>query len=116
MANMHMMGLDGTEFDVIFHFAVPNSNNTSGVNWQVVVLRMGYGTTQLPDGDGTLGTISSAEKASIAAGALAEVRQRVKPTTASFPTGAQLDAMFLAAQTAWQADMLLRYARYGGTR
>lgn len=116
MANMHLILIDGNEFDVVFHFAVPATNNTSNVPWSTVVLRNGYGTTQLPDGDGTAGTIGAAEKTGITSGSIAEVRKRVKPGTPSFPTGAQLDAIFAAEQTAWQNDMLAKYARYGGTR
>ena len=116
MSNMHLMAIDGNEFDVVFHFAVPNTTNTSGVNWRTVVLRQGYGTTELPDGDGTGGTISAAEKTSITSGALVEVRKRVKPGTAAFPTGAQLDAIFAAEQAAWQSDFQSKYARYGGAR
>ena len=115
MADMHLMGLDGAEFDVVFHFAVPNTNNTSGVNWRMVALRNGFGTTSLPDGDGTGGTISAAEKTNVLAGALAEVRQRVKPPNGAFPNSAALDAIFIAAQSAWQAEFQARFARYGGT-
>lgn len=55
------------------HFAVPNTNNAVGVNHRTALINSGLGgTTILPDGDGSDGTISPAEKTSIENGELFE--------------------------------------------
>lgn len=115
MANIHVLAMDGSEFTAAFHLAIPNSNNTAGVNWRTVVLRNGYGTTILPDGDGTLGTISAAEKSDIQSGAVVEIVETVKPA-GGFPNGAALDAAHEAIRTRFLADFQAHYARYGTTR
>ena len=80
MANLHILTRDGDEFNVVAHVPVPNTNNSAGVNWRTALLRSGLGgTTRLPDGDGTGGTISAAEKASITTGAVYEVQTTIKP-------------------------------------
>lgn len=114
MANVHVQTLDGQEVSVVMHFAVPNANNAAGVNWRTIAARF-FGTTALPDGDGTAGTISAAEKTSIQSGALVEQSQIFKLGTNN-PTGPQIDAAHAAAQSAWQADFQARYNRYGFTR
>ncbi len=114
MSNIHIMTVDGPEVGVVLHFAIPATNNASAVPWRTITTRF-FGTTSLPDGDGTAGTISAAEKASIAAGALVEVATTFKLGNNN-PTGAALDAAFAAAQTAWVADFSTRYNRYGTTR
>lgn len=114
MANVHVLTIDGNEVSVVMHFAVPSANNAAGVNWRTIAARV-FGATTLPDGDGTAGTISAAEKTSVQSGALVEQAQVFKIGTSS-PTGAQIDAAFSSAQTAWVADFQNRYARYGTTR
>ena len=114
MANIHILTLDGAEVSTLMHFAVPATNNTAGTPWQTIAARI-FGKTVLPDGDGTQGTISAAEKASIVSGALVEQANIIKLGTSS-PNGAQLDAAFAAAQSAFQATFQATYQRYGQTR
>lgn len=116
MANIHVLAMDGSEFTAAFHLAIPNTNNTAGVNWRTAVLRNGYGTTVLPDGDGTLGTISASEKSDIQSGAVVEIVETVKPADGAFLNGAALDAAHTAIRTKFLADFQARYARYGTTR
>jgi hypothetical protein len=116
MANMHVLSLDGSEFTAVFHIAVPATNNAAGVPWQTVILRVGGGgTTTLPDGDGTLGTISAAEKAQILAGSIVEI-VRVNHWNAAFPSGAQLDAIFTQVSADFTALMQAKFSQYGRTR
>ncbi len=75
MADIHI--LDGTgggnSWTVVAHLDVPDTNNAVGVNYRTALVNSGRGgTTVLPDGDGTLGTINSTEKTNITAGAVFE--------------------------------------------
>ena len=115
MADLHILSQDGREFTAAYHLAIPASNNSAGVSWRTVVLRTGGGTTTLPDGDGTEGTIAAAEKALIESGALVEL-VRTERWEAGWPTGAQLDAIHARVSAEYQSDMLARYAHYGETR
>ena len=100
MADMHVMATEGGRYSVVCHFAIPDTNNTAGVNWRVVALRHGGGVTELPDGDGTLGTISAAEKAQITSGAVIEVRRLFKSFGAA-AQGATLDKLYASAKADW---------------
>jgi len=61
------------QWRVVRHFDVPPGNNSAGVPWSDALVNSGQGgTTVLPDGDGTGGTISIAEKAFIEAGVIHE--------------------------------------------
>jgi hypothetical protein len=116
MASAHFISMDGLEFTAVFHIPTPVGNNTSGVPWSTIALRFGGGAvSSLPDGDGTLGTISAAEKASLANGSLIELTKVIRWNSA-FPTGPQADAIFATVSSAFLADMQTRYARYGATR
>lgn len=114
MSNIHVLTFDGRAFTAVFHVAVPATNNASGAPWRTIAARF-FGSTGLPDGDGTLGTISAAEKTQIVAGELVEVRRNIKwgPNT---PTGAQLDALFTRVSNEVLGDFQATYARYGATR
>lgn len=114
MSNIHITTMDGNEVTAVLHFVIPGTNNQDGVPWRTIAARF-YGTTTLPDGDGTLGTISAAEKNSIVAGALVEQVLVFKLAT-GLPTGAQMDARFTAEQTSFQQAMQARFAHYGLTR
>ncbi len=66
---------DGKSWRAVFHFDVPNVSNSVGVNIRTALVNSGIGLntdtnrrTILPDGDGTNGTISSAEKALLDSG------------------------------------------------
>ncbi|KKN26051.1 hypothetical protein LCGC14_0878570 [marine sediment metagenome] len=64
---------------VAMHFPVPAGNNAAGVPWRGALVASGIGgTTVLPNGDGTGGTISAADKALIQSGALLEHVESVR--------------------------------------
>jgi len=115
MANIHILSMDGTEFTAAFHIAIPATNNSAGCPWRTVVLRNGSGTTILPDGDGTLGTISAAEKTQIVTGAVVEV-VKVNRWNSAFPTGPQLDAIAAEVASDYTNNMQAKFNRYGMTR
>lgn len=64
---------DGNAYNVIFHVPIPSGNNRVGVSYQAALIASGIGgTTVMAEGNGT-GLITTAEKASIASGAVLEV-------------------------------------------
>lgn len=73
MADMHVLtGTDG-RWQVVMHFPVPGGNNIAGVSWSEAVKNSGLGgSTGLPDGDGTDGTIGATEKTAVLAGTVLE--------------------------------------------
>lgn len=77
MADMHILTANNNgQFRVVMHFPVPSGNNSAGVAWVDAVVNSGFGgTTTLPDGDGTGGTVDTApggEKDDIESGAVFE--------------------------------------------
>lgn len=114
MSNIHIQTIDGSEVTAVLHFAVPATNNTAGTPWRTIAARV-FGKTMLADGDGTLGTISAAEKSAIVAGSVVEQTQTFK-LGQGFPTGAQMDAAFSAAQSAFLSALQASYQQYGLTR
>ena len=78
MSDMHVLTeVASGRFTIVMHFAVPIGNNSVGVPWSVALINSGIGgTTSLPDGDGTAGTINTAtEKIDIKAGTVFEHRK-----------------------------------------
>lgn len=76
MANWHALTgtPDGNSYAIAYHLPIPNTNNRVGINYRTALVNSGLGgKTVLPDGDGTGGTISTAEKADITSGAVFEV-------------------------------------------
>lgn len=122
MANMHVLGSAPGGYTIICHFAIPATSNDAGLAHRTAyVRRVGTLTTVLPDGDGTLGTISSAEKTSLTqtTPTLAEVPKIFQiPSDWDALSGAnknaRLDAWFTVAQTEWQNSQadVLRYWGY----
>ena len=73
MADMHVLAGSGGRWQVVMHFAVPGGTNAAGVLWSDVLTNSGIGgSTILPDGDGTGGTIDATEKVAIVAGTVLE--------------------------------------------
>jgi len=74
MADIHIVAGDGGRgWRIVCHIPVPNTNNSSNVNWRTAVVNSGQGgSTELPTGDGTAGTISGAEKTQVETGELLE--------------------------------------------
>lgn len=119
MANLHILQRSGAEVQVIAHVAIPNSNNAVGVNWRTAIINSGVGgRTSLPDGDGTAGTISAAEKAQIASGAIYEVDATIRPQGVAngAPLNAFLDTEFARITAEVQAEFQARLNYYGATR
>lgn len=101
MANWHSLSgtVDGNSFLIVYHVPIPIANNRASVSYRTALVNSGIGgKTQLPDGDGTLGTISAAEKTSIQSGALYEYSEYF-PTNPG-QTLAQLQAAVDAKFTA----------------
>lgn len=118
MANSHV--LEQTQpgkYRVVHHLPIPAANNPAGISYQVVIaaevaarVEAGGRASALPNGDGTAGTISPAEKAQIVSGAIYElVREEKGQTTAS---AANIYALRSADIL---ADLQTRYAQYGRT-
>jgi hypothetical protein len=101
MANWHALTgtSDGNSFRIVFHLPIPSALNRANVNYRTAVVNSGQGgKTALPDGDGTGGTISAAEKASIVAGALYEHVEDFPTSPGETATAlqARIDARFTA--------------------
>lgn len=110
MANSHILEqIAPGRFRVVYHIAIPNSNNGAGVPWRAcVAASVGLIVSVLPDGDGTGGTISTAEKAQITSGAVYEiVREEKGQTLAAFA------GMFAQRSAEILAELQARYAQYG---
>lgn len=114
MSNMHVLTIDGAEVTLVMHYAIPASNNAAGVPYRVIMARF-FGTTQLPDGDGSAGTITAAERAQIVAGEMVEAVATLKLGDSN-PSGAQLDAFHTAQRSAFLAEIQAKYLCYGFTR
>lgn len=121
MSDMHVLtGNNGNAWTVVMHFDTPAGNNVVGVPWADAVVNSGLGgTTVLPDGDGTNGTISAAEKTAIEAGTVFEhsVSFLMESGGTSNPELlATLDALYAVANSNQQAAVgsVLRY--FGFTR
>ena len=113
MANLHVLEQIGPgRFRVVLHVAIPVGNNPAGFPWRTAVAAHvdAAKPSVLPDGDGTAGTISAAEKAQIISGAVLEVvREEKGQTTAS---AANIYALRSAAIL---AELQVRYNQYGRT-
>jgi len=112
MANSHILDqIAPGRFRVVYHVSIPAGNNAAGVPWRTcVAANVGVSPSVLPDGDGTNGTISAAEKAQIMSGAVAEVIRDEKGQSLAAFAGmfAQRSAEILAALQA-------RFQQYGRT-
>lgn len=125
MANMHVRTINGQSAEIVCHFAIPNTNNDAGLNF-----RTAYGrtfavqqATVLPDGDGTLGTISGAEKTAVNAAVptVAELlRTFVFPGDWAVLNGTQrnarLDEWYASQLAEWTALNAARLQFHGYTR
>ena len=81
MANGYVQYTSSGIFRLVVHVSIPAGNNAAGLPWRTAVLRYapGAGTTVLPDGDDTLGTIGTAEKTNVVSGAVLEVGDNFDP-------------------------------------
>jgi len=114
---MHILTKNGPEYTIAFHIPVPNTNNLAGVSYRTALVRSGIGgVTSLPDGDGTGGTISAAEKTAImTTGSVFEVVEVVRFDSDEDGTQlALLQAKFAQIQAREQTrlqDVLAQYGR-----
>jgi hypothetical protein len=119
VAKAHVLDTSGGLTRVAYHIDVPAGTNTVGTSWSAVLINSGIGgTTVLPDGAGTGGTISVTEKTAITAGTVYEVVDRV-----SIPAGlntaqanAYLDALHAAKTVEVQSQIQSRTGMFGFTR
>ena len=122
MANYHVLtgSPDGNAFRIVFHISVPGvGNNRANVQWRTALANSGLGgTTILRSGDGTGGTISPAELASIQAGELYEVVEDVPthPGETAVQYQARLDALYKALVSRTQGALQGRLTYFGHTR
>jgi hypothetical protein len=118
MSNVHVLEQSGGLYRMAFHIAIPTGTNSAGLTWQAVLIKSGLGgTTVIPDGTGTDGGISSAEKAAIAAGSLFEVVDQVNIGNLSGGAIATfIYARFAARTTEAQARLAAQLAWYGQVR
>ena len=114
MANIHILDNQAGRVLLVLHIAIPAGNNSAGMAWRAALLRTGGGTTMLPDGDGTLGTISAAEKASVLAGAIYEVM--INPKRFVGAAGPALDALHTQVSSETLAGLQVSLANFGATR
>ena len=114
MSNVHVLTQRNGVIRMAFHVPIPNSSNPRGVNYRTALInsRIG-GQTSLPDGDGTGGTISTAEKTSVISGAVYEYVIDIKraPTT-----NAEVDALFTKISGEVQAGLQAQLDNFGYTR
>jgi hypothetical protein len=119
MANWHVTTgtADGNSYRVAFHIGVPATKNRAGLDYAAVLLKSGSGASILPDGDGTVGTISPDEKAAIESGALQEIVEEIatNPSELKAAFKARLDARFNELQTAAKATLAARLNYFGLT-
>ena len=114
MANTHVLTATGNTITLVLHIAIPATSNSVGVPWRTALTRSGIGgTTILPDGDGTGGTISTLEKADISSGAIYELVTSPKRMTT---TNAALDAFYAKVSAEILAGLQTQLAFYGHTR
>ena len=74
-----LTGNGSGDWTIVMHFPVPDVNNAAGINFRTALANSGIGLntdtgrrTILPTGDGTGGTISTAEEALLDSGAVFE--------------------------------------------
>jgi hypothetical protein len=122
MANYHVLeGVgDGNAYRVTYHIAVPGTgNNRAGTQWRAALANSRLrSVSDLPDGDGTGGTISAAEKASLASGALFEYtrQEATRPGETANQFRDRLDAGYPALVALVQAELQSRLSYFGFIR
>ena len=124
MADLHALDKDATgqHQRVAFHFPIPDLPNAAGLSYRTALILSGIGgTTILAEGDGKLGTISAAEKAAIAAGAVFESVESLPPQyvtgDGSLPAKVSGTLLYVHAKRkkAVLAELTARLERYGQT-
>ena len=97
---------------VVMHFPVPAGNNAAGLPWRTALVRSGIGgTTILPDGDGTLGTISAIDGAKIVSGELLEHVESVRLGAGNVQAAAE--ELYNSRKALKQEQLQARLNQYG---
>ena len=113
MADVHVMETSGGRTRLVLHVSIPVANNAAGVAYRTALINSNIGgMTSLPDGDGTNGTISAAEKASLASGALYEAVVSIKRADV---TGPGLNALFAKQAPEIRTELQGRLVNFGGS-
>ncbi len=122
MADMHATTGNQHGWAVVLHVDIPDTNNDVGLNYRTALITSGLGgSTSLPDGDGTGGTISAAEKALIESGAVVEHAETLRLESGG-QSAAQLRVTLREMYAAQSASILaelqkkLRYFGYTEAR
>ncbi len=127
MAKAHVLTTQGQVSRVAFHISIPAAgNNGAGIQWRTAVKNSGVafpegkaGTTILPDGDGTGGTISSTEKTDLVNGLIVEAVSNDVTIPSGLTTAqanAFLDDLHAAKAAEVQAIIQARLQYFGYTR
>ena len=122
MSNVHVLETSGQSATLVYHFPIPATSNTVGVPWRTAYARYkgsvvaGVFTapsSALPTGDGSGGSITSAEAAKIASGEIAEIVHTEKNRPSS---NAQLDELWAKRLAQFQDEMADKLSFYGYSR
>jgi len=118
MAEIHVLTGNGDSWNVVFHIPIPVLNNAVGQPYRTVLVNSGIGgSTVLGEGTGP-GQITTAEKASIQAGAVYEVSLSY-PFESGGTTPAQLlatvRALYQREKTRLLAELQARLRYFGYT-
>ncbi len=104
-------------FKIAYLIPIANTNNRSGVNYRTALLNSGIGgKTVRPDGDGTAGTISAADKSAITSGAAYEYVEEfpTNPALNVSQLAAAVDARYTALTTSVPAELANILQYFGG--
>jgi hypothetical protein len=120
VANWHALtgSPDGNSFRIVYHVAIPATLNRAGISYQTALVNSGLGgKTTLPDGDGTSGTISAAEKTQVQAGSLYEYAEdfATNPGEAAAALQARVDARYTALVSLVQGWLAKQLTYFGYT-
>lgn len=123
MANMHVLTAANGVYRVVAHIPVPTGNNSAGIAWRTAIVASGIGgRTVLPAGDGTGGTISSAESTAITSTGsvyedVADVDATLRGVLTTAPQlAAFLDAWYTARSAELTAQFQAQLKWWGQTR
>jgi hypothetical protein len=118
MAQWHLLEKDTQGYRIVYHLPIPATNNAAGLSRRTVLLNSREGgRTQLPDGDGTGGTISAAEKNQIIVGELYEatVYRAFPDSLTPVQLAAAIDADWTNTRDTLRDALNVKLNQYGRT-
>ena len=110
---------DGNAYMVVHHIPIPVANNRAGISYRTVLVNSKIGgSTALPDGDGTGGTISTTEKLQITTGELFEYVESFNtyPGETALQLRDRVDIRFNDLTTILPGKLQNRLSYFGFTR